>query len=1716
MEKRKGITQARPQPTGHPPKQRYISPFSDGDIVAFPSPLNKFNIRSRRIIRQNVGDATGRAIDYEGEYRTAFSMVHMIDKHGRVSQVQERILKSWVRKGQQQGAVADAEDTAILMAIDISGDNPQHTDKSKRLLDKTNAHNSQLEALDTDNAMSRTNEEANQPPTDINEDAVVEEYVRLEAEREKMGATAESTTVNPTMDTTNDATTIDTAEATTIEAPPTEEHGEPLDNADYQNGIPAVLTRKTSGDQLVNPEPVTILRTVQDQPDQVLILTGTNKTRQVPKEWLARIDEAPLQQISPGYRAKIQKATSQFLRDKIRNTRIYQVLHNQLGGIGYDEVNRFVKEGRGPSNFTMPPRDTIPLCAACPEAKQAKQPTSTVRSRETRTNDDEVINTDPEEDTTIAATRILDPLNLTAIDKAQTLASPRAHPLPPAEGITTGTPTDISSPPQPSPTTEEVTTGPSTDTHQVGFDIIDFNSLQPTEHALDTRKAGATLALFVYNQHVDFIDLGAGIKTNDAIYKAILEYRTKMRKRGATRLDIRTDLQRGFNTNLKSKLAQLPEEGITMSFSTPDAKYRNAPVEQIHKQLCKRARHNYFTAQQNILWTQDKDTHFVTGLPCFVDAYLFAIQQWNNVSHGDHTETPAERINAPTLNLATIPPFLAKIFPPTAHHETSMTAHRSRAYCGHFLRANLDDCGADVSLTYYPKQGGRESRSINADKGQVDYYYDTTSRNINISRTAASYDHRDIGPHKAIGAIDWHYDTTIRNINAKYTTAAFDRHSIGAIKTLLPTLLQDEQLDDYMEVFNDAQHTMETDMAKHAHTRCQVYDDPSDPLEETRSPIPLMLLHKIAAITTIQQATAKVATHLQVRDAKRSETPTQKRNADDTAPAAHTATQRCAAVSPVNIETNVEHTYDDDMPHPQDFHTDCNNNDMISPRCAGVQASTDYYDGTEQALRRHPQPDPVEALLLNATNNGIVYGGSMSFTEMENDASPAGLEHYDSLENHLDRLERLPRSMTEPLMQSPTQTPQTSPPDASVSDKFLWEINHQRNNATVAALRHIPKPTLGTDATSTQAHTVPVPTNHRQAMTMAFAPHIRAGELHELEKMEQGFIDGGPAWEWITEKEAHSLAKKHHLEILHSMWAYKIKSDKNGFIKEFRCRITQCGNGDVTMTSRDDGFSPVIRQMTTRALISETQATHNLECFDAPLAYLNGMARRLIIMHAPPGHAKFDTEGRPMKVILRRNLYGGVDSGKIWGEMLDEELRGCGLIKSVNDPCLYFNDDRSVILTTYVDDILMAWNDITKKDRVVRLLEEKFAIKHEGPLDDYLGCQYNITTEGTTINNSKLIRALRYDHFGKNKPLLPTYTPINPAQDTTPAPKRLTEEEMRRLEERMGVDIKHLVGCLLFIAGATRPDIALAVSRLARWVTRPTESIIHAALHIVKYLDATNERGILIKPANGAPTTCWVDASYLGEKQQHGHPRYGFILNVNDSPIAWKTSYVGHTCLSTCEAEYCALSLATKQAVHLQQIQADLRGLTDQYQTMLSGEMEGTINPRVPVDYDPAALKSPPPPPPNNDTITKLRRLKATLQVIIREDNQPAIDATTSNHSSYLRMRHISAQYHYVRELHQKGVIKVIHSPGTQMIADFLTKFSISGEKFRTMAESITHDPTADNNAIKPHPKHVLPTENTEQRHRDDGTGSTSNISKVHTLRAPCQKDTNKKKVTQL
>ena len=174
-----------------------------------------------------------------------------------------------------------------------------------------------------------------------------------------------------------------------------------------------------------------------------------------------------------------------------------------------------------------------------------------------------------------------------------------------------------------------------------------------------------------------------------------------------------------------------------------------------------------------------------------------------------------------------------------------------------------------------------------------------------------------------------------------------------------------------------------------------------------------------------------------------------------------------------------------------------------------------------------------------------------------------------------------------------------------------------------------------------------------------------------------------------------------------------------------------------------------------------------------------------------------------------------------------------------------------------------------------------------------------------------------------------------------------------------------------------------------------------------------------------------------------------------------------YVCLSTCEAEYAALALASKEAVHTQQIQADIRNLTKEYQYMLSGELQKELEPTTPTDYDPINLLNTTIKPPSQDNKERLRQLRTTMQVIVREDNKPAIGAVTADYSSYLRLRHISSQYHYSRQLHKKGITNVVHIPGKQQLADFLTKTSIPAPKFHLMTETITHDHTKPHNLVK-------------------------------------------------
>ena len=65
---------------------------------------------------------------------------------------------------------------------------------------------------------------------------------------------------------------------------------------------------------------------------------------------------------------------------------------------------------------------------------------------------------------------------------------------------------------------------------------------------------------------------------------------------------------------------------------------------------------------------------------------------------------------------------------------------------------------------------------------------------------------------------------------------------------------------------------------------------------------------------------------------------------------------------------------------------------------------------------------------------------------------------------------------------------------------------------------------------------------------------------------------------------------------------------------------------------------------------------------------------------------------------------------------------------------------------------------------------------------------------------------------------------------------------------------RSVVGMLLYLSGNTRPDIAFAVSQVARFTHAPKQSHATAIKMIVRYLSGTIDQGIIVPASSGNMT----------------------------------------------------------------------------------------------------------------------------------------------------------------------------------------------------------------------------------------------------------------------
>ena len=109
----------------------------------------------------------------------------------------------------------------------------------------------------------------------------------------------------------------------------------------------------------------------------------------------------------------------------------------------------------------------------------------------------------------------------------------------------------------------------------------------------------------------------------------------------------------------------------------------------------------------------------------------------------------------------------------------------------------------------------------------------------------------------------------------------------------------------------------------------------------------------------------------------------------------------------------------------------------------------------------------------------------------------------------------------------------------------------------------------------------------------------------------------------------------------------------------------------------------------------------------------------------------------------------------------------------------------------------------------------------------------------------------------------------------------------------------------------------MAAHQCARFSSDPKLSHERAVTRIGRFIIGNLDRGLVCNIGKTRELECYVDADFAGGwnlsdplNPENALSRAGFIITHAGIPIYWRSKLQTEIALSTCEAEYIALSLA--------------------------------------------------------------------------------------------------------------------------------------------------------------------------------------------------------------
>ena len=387
-------------------------------------------------------------------------------------------------------------------------------------------------------------------------------------------------------------------------------------------------------------------------------------------------------------------------------------------------------------------------------------------------------------------------------------------------------------------------------------------------------------------------------------------------------------------------------------------------------------------------------------------------------------------------------------------------------------------------------------------------------------------------------------------------------------------------------------------------------------------------------------------------------------------------------------------------------------------------------------------------------------------------------------------------------------------------------------------------------------------------------------------------------------------------KVLPGTWVFKVKRAPDGSFKKFKARY--CIRGDL-QEGEFETYAPVVQFSSVRLFLAWSLMLGWYTCsIDFSNAFIQATLKDDTYIHLPRGFRGSGTKKTCLK--LKRSLYGLAVAPRLWYQHLWKALKELGLVASKHDQCLLFRKD--LIVVCYVDDLGIQAPKKEIVDKLIDQLKNKgFDLTFEGSFTEYLGIQY------TKVSNTEV----KMTQEGLIQKILDATGMKDCNSNRTPTTKEAlgSDDSGEPMEDAW--NYRSVVGMLLYLSTNTRPDIAYAVSQVARFSHNPKKSHASAIKTLIRYLSGTKNQGVIYKRPKTLQLDCYVDADFAGlygreppESPTSVKSRTGYIISVGGCYILCKSQLQSTIALSTSEAEYGALSQAMRAIIPIRETLLEL------------------------------------------------------------------------------------------------------------------------------------------------------------------------------------------------